>query len=371
METPDVRHAGSPRPDDDDRPTGRDGRGGTDAEDGNAGAWWATGPGDAWGSTADLMAWSQKQAERMSRIWPELPRISSEQATRPTADGVIEERHVDVGGLATTYLAAGEGDPLVLLHGDGHTARSWLWVIPHLARTHRVYAPFLPGFGPSAIPGDCSPTFFARFVRQFLDAVEIPAAAVVGNSTGGLVALHLALSDPERVTALGLVDSAGLGREVNGALAVLTLPGYGESAITLTRTAVGAAQRAFQYVALQFWRSERVPTEWLEEQYGLPTVPGFLETTVGVKRAMLSAVGQVDVLLDDLPRLAMPTLVIWGANDLVIPVHHARTAGSRIPNVRVEVIEDCGHLPHLELPEQFVAVLRGFLDRRGDTERDA
>ncbi len=224
----------------------------------------------------NLMSWGQNQVVDMTRPWLRQAQVSTQQATPAFPDVVIEERQVQAGALTAKYLTAGRGEPLVLLHGDGHSARSWLSVMPALARTHEIYAPFLPGFGSPAKLGDYSPTFFAGFVREFLDAVGVERAVLVGNSSGGLVAMHMALSEPERVTALGLVDSAGLGREINAALAALTLPGLGQTAINLTRTPIGMVQRVWLYVTLQFWRSERVPREWLEEQYGLPMVPGFL-----------------------------------------------------------------------------------------------
>ncbi len=331
----------------------------------NFAASWADAGIEAWSSALNLMSWGQDQVERVTRTWFDQTRISTEQATSTFPDVAIEQRQVQVGAFTAEYLTAGEGPPLVLLHGDGHTARSWLWAMPALARRHRVYAPFLPGFGITPNPADYSPTFFAGFLREFLDTLGIGRAAVVGNSNGGLVALHLALSNPQRVMALGLVDSAGLGREINAALAALALPGLGQTAINLTRTPVGTAQRVWLYVTLQFWRSERVPKEWLEEQYRVPVVPGFLEATVGVKQAILGPIGQLDVLLDELPRLTMPTLVMWGVNDLVIPVHHAHAAVARLPKGQLALIPDCGHLPHLERPDQFVAALGEFLAEHG------
>ena len=114
----------------------------------------------------------------------------------------IEERNVEVDGLPTRYVSAGTGPPLVLLHGAGDNAFDWQWVMPALARTHRVYAPALPGSGGSAKPAaDYSPAFFERFVLRFLDALGIERAAVVGNSLGGLIALRIALSETGRVTA--------------------------------------------------------------------------------------------------------------------------------------------------------------------------
>src|SRR5919107_2344858 len=127
---------------------------------------------------------------------------------------IVEERNIDVGGLPIHYLAAGEGPPLLLLHALGESSLDWRWVLPDLARTHRVYAPDLPGFGDGAKPtADYSPVLFEGFVAAFLDALEVERAAVVGNSLGGLIASRLALSEPAPTSALALIDSAGLGRE--------------------------------------------------------------------------------------------------------------------------------------------------------------
>lgn len=124
-----------------------------------------------------------------------------------------EEPRTEVEGVPTRYLRAGTmGPPLVLLHGVGDNAFDWSWVMPALGRHHRVYAPDLPGSGGSANPlDDYSPAFFTRFVGAFLDAVEVERTAVVGSSLGGLVGLRLALAEPQRVVALGLISSAGLG----------------------------------------------------------------------------------------------------------------------------------------------------------------
>src|ERR687889_2003049 len=152
---------------------------------------------------------------------------------------ILEERTV-VAGRAARYLTAGEGPPLVLLHALGENALDWSWVLPALARGRRVYAPDLPGItGDGGGVADFSPGSFALFLAGFLDALGIERAAIAGNSLGGLVALRLALSDPARVSALCLVDSAGLGRTVTYALRAPTLPGYGEVAIAWTKTAPG------------------------------------------------------------------------------------------------------------------------------------
>jgi 4,5:9,10-diseco-3-hydroxy-5,9,17-trioxoandrosta-1(10),2-diene-4-oate hydrolase len=250
----------------------------------------------------------------------------------------------------------------LLLHALGESALDWQWVLPDLAGTHRVYAPDLPGFGGSAKPAvDYSPAFFERFAGAFLDALEVEHATVVGNSLGGLIALRLALSEPARVSALGLVDSVGLGRSISYAMRAPTLPGYGELSIALGKTPLGAAQRAWLQVPLLFARPDRVPTEWFRDQYRLAQLPGFLEAALTALRAQVNTGGQREVLLNQLPRLEIPTLVVWGASDRVLPTSQAREAVARLNEGTLELIPDCGHLPHVERPDYFIASLNRFL----------
>ena len=275
----------------------------------------------------------------------------------------VQERTIDVQGLRTRYLTAGAGPPLVLLHGVGTSAGEWSWVLPDLARNHRVYAPDLPGYDGSSGPtnSDYSPPYSARFVGAFLDALGIERAAVTGNSLGGLIALHLALSDPARVSALVLSDSAGLDRAVNPALAALSFPEGGELATALVKTPPGAAQRAFRRALLMFARPWQIPWGWIKDQYKLAQLPNFTEATFASLRSTVGPAGQREVLLDQLPQLRIPTLIMWGVEDKVLPYWQAKGAVARLQNGSLELIPNCGHLPHVEQPGRFVSVLDDFL----------
>lgn len=275
----------------------------------------------------------------------------------------VEEQRINVGGLTTRYFTAGnDGLPLVLLHGDGDSALDWSWVLPMLAATHRVYAPDLPGAGDSAKPNrEYSPEFLAQFAIDFLSAIGIERAVLVGNSLGGLVALHVALSRSEQVAALALVDSSGLGHSVSMLLSHLTLPWYGDAAITWCKTPFGAKQRAWSRAALLFAHPSQVPDAWVAEQERMALLPGFLEASLSSLRAQLDLFGQRKVLLDSLGQLQMPTLVVWGTDDLVLPKDQARDAVSRLQQGQLALIPDCGHLPHIERPELFTAELSKFL----------
>lgn len=277
----------------------------------------------------------------------------------------VDQQETVVEGLSTCYLEGGEGMPLLLLHALEESAFDWRWVMPELSRTYRVYALDLPGLGDSAklTTAEYSPAFSERFTAAFLDALGIERVAVVGNSLGSLIALRLALSTPERVRALGLVSSAGLGREVTLALLSTTLPGYGELAVSWGKTPLGASQRAWGRVPLLFGNPARVPAEWIFEQYRLARSPGYLEANIAALRAQLHPfLGQREVMVDQLHRLQMPTLVVWGVLDRVIPCYHARAGVARLKHAHLELIPDCGHLPQVERPDRFMAALGAFLD---------
>jgi pimeloyl-ACP methyl ester carboxylesterase len=272
---------------------------------------------------------------------------------------------IDVEGHRARYLTAGEGGPpLVLLHGVGTSSSEWSWVLPDLARNHRVYAVDLPGYDGSYEPPDYSPTFTASFVNSFLDAVGAKSAVVVGNSFGGLVALHLALSEPARVSALVLSDSAGLGQAVNPALVALSSPGGGELAKTLAKTRLGAAQRSIQRALLLFSRPWRISWKWLKDQYKLAQLPNFTDATLASLRNAVGATGQREVLLDRLPQLQMPTLIVWGIEDRLLPYSQAKDAIALVQDGSLELISKCGHLPHVEQPKRFVSTLGEFLSKK-------
>ncbi|MDP9478570.1 MAG: alpha/beta fold hydrolase [Actinomycetota bacterium] len=276
----------------------------------------------------------------------------------------IEERRVEVGGSSTRYLIAGEGPPLVLLHGIGTSALEWNRTMPALARRRSVYAPDLLQPERGSDHAGYSPASLAGFVAEFMNALGIERASIVGNSLGGLVALRFALSHPSRMDALGLVDSAGLGQEINPVLSSATLPGLGEAAIYWAKTPIGAAQRALVRTPLLLALPSSAPPEWLAEQYRLGLASGFMETTRVALRSHVSPIGQreSEILLEELFRLEMPTLVVWGESDRVVPLHQAHDAVARLRNGSMEILPGCGHLPHIECPNRFAEVLSRFLD---------
>ena len=302
--------------------------------------------------------------------YPETPLTAlPEHACDPSRSQALEEtvvhdRRVTVDGVETQYLEAGAGPPLLLLHGHEQSAASWRWVIPALARTHRVLALSLPGYGGSgaAAGGHAPGADLAPFVAAFLSAAGAGAPLdVAGHSAGGAIALRLTLADPARIRTLTLVDSAGLGREVHPLLVLDTLPVIGELAVMISRLPGGDLARTSMSAAMLFAQPARIPAEFLAEQHALARRPGQLEASTALARALFGPHGQRHILTGRLPGLPTPTLVIWGARDYLLPVQQARAAVKLLPHGQLSVFPDCGHLPHVEQPGRFTAVLGDWL----------
>ncbi|MDP9433867.1 MAG: alpha/beta hydrolase [Actinomycetota bacterium] len=279
--------------------------------------------------------------------------------------GQVRTQHVQVDGRAVEYLVAGAGPVVVLLHGDGETARDWQWVMPGLAAAgHHVLALSLPGHGGSASADSYAQEDLSAWLASVLEALDLDRATVVGNSIGALMALHLALDRPERVERLVLVDSAGLGRLVNPVVAAETLPRLGEAAIAMSLMAGGAPLRAAVRSVNLFGQPWRAPAGWWLDQLRWGSAPALLHASVECKRAILGAAGQHHVLSGRLGEVGVPTLVLWGLLDKVVPFTHGLAAARRLHDGRFQLLAGCGHMPHVECPKAFVAAVLRFLAER-------
>ena len=284
----------------------------------------------------------------------------------------VQSRIVKVGKLSAHYLLAGPepdsrgGLPLVLLHGGGETARAWRWVMPSLGVRHSVMAPDLPGSGKSElVNGRYTTGFYGRFVREFLDALDINHAVVVGHSLGGLASLQAALDcedgDCGRIRALALVASAGLGREVNPILKLLTLPILGDWSALWALTPPGQLQR----LGLRAWgcfaSPQAAPAGWYADQFVQGLNPGLIWDQLLVSRALIDQRGQREIVLDRLSELCMPILLVWGELDQILPVSQAKEAVRRLRHGRLSILPGCGHMPQVECPLLLVEALDQFL----------
>ncbi len=273
-----------------------------------------------------------------------------------------EPKTVTLHGRAVTYAEAGSGPLLLLIHGMAGTYENWQEVIEPLARHHTVVAPDLPGHGTSAPGGgDYSLGSLATGLRDLLMARGHDRATLVGHSLGGGIAMQFAYQFPEITERLVLVSSGGLGSEVSRVLRAASLPGA-ELFIAATagpgRTVGSAVARGLATIGLR----PNADVAEVARGYASLADPERRSAFLATLRAVVGTGGQ-RIHAGDRLYLAegVPVLIIWGERDPMIPVHHAEEAHQAIPGSRLEIFEGVGHLPQLEAPGRFVAVLERFL----------
>jgi pimeloyl-ACP methyl ester carboxylesterase len=271
-------------------------------------------------------------------------------------------RRVRLHGNEIAYRLAGEGPTLVLIHGLAGSSRTWKAVMPELARDHRVLALDLPGHGESATPpGDYSLGNLAATVRDLLGVLGIGRATVVGQSLGGGVAMQLAYQHPEIAERMVLVSSGGLGREVSWMLRALALPGVDYVAPVIFPGFVRDLGGRVAHVAARLGiRAPRWAEMW--DAYSSLTSPEHRGAFLRTVHAVIEPGGQAVSATERLYlAAAMPTLIVWGDADPIIPVAHAHAAHDAMPGSRLEIFEGVGHFPHAEEPARFARVLLDFL----------
>ena len=271
--------------------------------------------------------------------------------------------HVVIHGHDVGYRRGGEGETVLLLHGLAGSSLTWRAVIPALSRDFDVIAPDLLGHGESAKPmGDYSLGAFASGLRDFLAALDVPTATIVGQSFGGGVAMQLAYQHPELCDRLVLVSSGGLGREVSWLLRLLTLPGAEHlMPLIFPRLVANRGGDVGRLLGQVGVRAPNLAEMWraYASLAGAENRKAFVRTIRGV----IEPGGQTVSALDRLYLAShLPTLIVWGDRDPIIPVRHAHTAHEAIPGSRLAILEGVGHFPHVEAPERFLSVLTDFLE---------
>ena len=274
------------------------------------------------------------------------------------------QRWLRVANRWVNVIEVGEGPPLLFVHGHSGRWANWLENIPHLARTRRVVALDLPGFGASDMPAEpISIENYARTLDAVCEELEIDAAAVVGNSMGGFVSAELAIKFPQRVERLVLVSAAGLSTQYIGlssehfrrrsvgafARVVNAYAGIPEArAETLMRR--GRLRRAILNVVVR--HPDRLPAPICTELIrgsGKPAAPAATDTIMSYD------------FRDRVSEIACPTLIVWGADDRIVPAHSADEYKRLIPDTRKEIFADTGHVAMVERPARFNRVLQEFL----------
>ena len=281
----------------------------------------------------------------------------------------LDYHSIRLHGRELAYIDHGEGPTLLLIHGIGGDWRSWEPVIDDLALEHRVVAVDLPGHGGSAKgAGDYSLGALANALRDLGSALGIERATVIGHSLGGGVAMQFAYQFPERCERLVLVSSGGLGPDVGLFLRLATLPG---SELFLSLAAPPA--RMLVNLAAVAGRALGIRPSAGAEHYarGFTALadPEARAAFLGTLRGVVGTRGQ---LVDARDRLYlaehMPTLIVWGERDAVLPVEHGYAAQEAMPGSRLELFKDAGHIPQLDDPDRFHAVVKDFVARTEPSE---
>jgi pimeloyl-ACP methyl ester carboxylesterase len=272
------------------------------------------------------------------------------------------QRWVTVGGDPINTIDMGEGPAIVFVHGLSGSWPNWLEQLPAFAENHRAIAMDLPGFGHSPMPHEhITISAYARKLDGLLDTLGVSAATVVGNSMGGFVATELAIAYPQRVERLVLVSAAGIStyrhRDVEriepylrrAAPIVAAYTGW-----TATRSDWMARRAGLRNFSLGFVarHPSRLPAPLVAEQIRGVGKPGFIQAL----RANIDY-----PIRERLPEIACPTLIVWGAEDRVIPVSDASVFEELIPNSRKVIFEDTGHVAMLERPATFNRLLSEFI----------
>jgi pimeloyl-ACP methyl ester carboxylesterase len=268
-------------------------------------------------------------------------------------------RRVEIDGRDVSVVDTGGDEPPILwIHGLGGVWQNWLLNIPAFMDTHRCVALDLPGFGQSELPaGEISIHAFARTVDRVCDVLGIEEPVVVGNSMGGFTGAELAVAFPTRISKLVLVAAAGLSTEY------------------LMREPLLAAARAFAALTARTGlRDTPVVRRPRLRRFALQLVVRYPErlsvplTTELVRGANTPGfIDAFDALLgysfrDRLAKIEVPVLIVWGRNDMLVPVDDAEMFEHLIgDNAHSVIFEDTGHLPMLERPSRFNELLAGFI----------
>lgn len=265
----------------------------------------------------------------------------------------FEERFLDARGCRLRYLVAGEGEPLVLVHGLGGAASNWLALAPLLLPGRRVTVPELPGHGGSSpLPAAPSLNAYADRIALLLDE----PAAVVGHSLGGAITLRLAIRHPELVSALVLAGAAGISsgtRQARYALAMTGLLKPGKRIAPYRRRVARSA--SLRTLVFGRWGASDPPAFPPEIAESFLAGPARHTDTVSAAKALVR-----DDPRRDLDRVECPVLLLWGARDHQLPIDDAFDYARRL-RAPVRAIADCGHLLIGERPEACADAINGFL----------
>jgi pimeloyl-ACP methyl ester carboxylesterase len=282
---------------------------------------------------------------------------------RSATAGGARRQQLSLHGQSIAYVEAGTGPTLVLIHGIAEAAWAWEVIIPTLARTHRVIAPDLLGHGRSSKPrGDYSLGNQATLVRDLMISLDLEHATLVGHSLGGGITMQFAYQYPERCERMVLISSGGLGQDVTFLLRSLGLPGADLVApLVLSSTTRDLALGLARWLGRRGLKPSPAQAAMWRSYSGL-TEPATRDAFIATVSAVIDQRGQRVSALERLYLArTMPTMLLWGENDRIIPLSHALAAHDEMPGSRLEIVGGAGHFVQLEKPGRVAELILDFL----------
>lgn len=271
-------------------------------------------------------------------------------------------KYLELHGDRIAYREAGQGHALLLIHGMAGSSATWRAIIGPLSKKYRVIAPDLLGHGESAKPrGDYSLGAFAVFLRDLLDELGVVSATVVGQSLGGGIAMQFTHQHRDYCERLALIGSGGLGQELSPVLRLLSAPGAElVLPVVAPRPVLNLGNKLGAWLTSAGIQAPRAGEMW--QAYcslsDARTRQAFLRTL----RSVVDYRGQAVSALNKLHVAAgLPSILIWGDQDRIIPVAHAYAAHDALDGSRLEVLKGVGHFPHAEAPSAVVEILEDFI----------
>jgi pimeloyl-ACP methyl ester carboxylesterase len=293
------------------------------------------------------------------------PRANGHKRTEASATAVHKDDIV-LGGRRVAYRTGGSGPLLVLIHGITSNSATWDRVLPKLARRYTVLAPDLLGHGRSdKRRGDYSLGAHANTVRDLLDALGHKRATFVGHSLGGGIALQFAYQYPKRVENLVLVAPGGFGREVSVLLRAASMPGSGPVLALAAWRPIVEAGTVLTHALGRLGLHGNTDLEEIGRGYAMLADPASRRAFLDTLRSVVDYEGQRVSALDRLDAAPqIPSLIVWGEKDRVVPARQGRQVHKLIPHTDLSVFRGAGHFPHRDDPARFVRVIDEFLARK-------
>jgi len=258
---------------------------------------------------------------------------------------IIENLKTKVGVLDVSYFKGGQGDPVIVIHGGTNGGKAQAKYLSDLAKHYTVYLPELPGFGKSQpFEGSYFIPEFVEFVDNFARELGLLKFHLIGHSFGGGVALNYVLKFPHKVKKLILVSSMCLGREIAWWVRLFSTPGL---------------LKFLGPLLIGFFKT----FNWIKEQFsgGSETNEPFTQASLMIAGKLTSLKEQSLVLIDRLGELMLPTLIVWGDRDRIVPAKQAYAAAQAIQSCQVKVFDNCGHRVYRRERHNFSRLVKGFL----------